>query len=664
MRRIAWPVVLLSLTVMSFTQCSEEPFKLPNSWPDGFQSPDSYVAADVATGADMGALPDGLAVNKNGPIITMVSPTEGAIVIGNTLTVQAKITDKDLVDAQKVNVTIQGQSKPTPMTFTANDEYEAKIDVSKINGKSRLWVEAADRIGNSNSLVVNFTRVPGPSVTFINPKSNARVQGKLSIHVVVADKYKITDFSVSVGSQKVQMAQKGSGTTNQEWIGEIKFADFSPPLSGKQALTAKATNEHKAVTTKDQPFFVDDQGPTIKILSHKPGAMIGGIIEISASISDDTGVVGSTAVAVVGNGLVNQVVPMKPTTVGGNTYMGKFDTRNLKQTYLWPVISVRASDKLANESHEDIQVGLDNGQPILELDPPEDFYIGKKKNAVIECSKPFDPVGPDAISDKQQVPQIIKVRARIEDQGNYVPSAPWIPIAALDKNSVKLYVLDDTTKALVVDTNGDGYCDAINPDIIPSGSAPKQGEAVAVKLTPISKKGGPDYSYTGTKSPPTPCTNWGTESTPPGPLCTTTTATTTLKYAGTQLSIYTIPPVSSGAMCMGLPFDFFANKISEKWACLAVVAKDTMGNMGITPPLRVYVNLKHTFTAPTDYTSSLGTPPHCTGTKVGGKVDSTKPCIFNNPRKGSDPTKGVYVCKAPTQNPRPQQYCHQEVVVE
>ncbi len=684
MRRIAWLVAVGILSLTGFASCSEDSPSRPPRWPDGYIPPDGYVRVDLGAPKDAGALPDGLPNDPGGPVIEVLSPKEGAWVTSTTLTVQARVTDSDAVDDQSVAVTIQG-GKATRMSATATSNvYEAKLDVSTLTGSSRLWVIAADMLGKQNSKVVNFKRDGGPVIQFVSPTKDQREKSSLTVQTVITDQYQITNFGVYIGQTKVAMTQVGTGTTKQIWKGKVEFSKFDPPLTGQNVLTARATNIHNAQATAEISFYVDDQGPTIKITSHSGGELIGGIIEIKASVTDDAGVLDSTVTAIVGNGYDTQKVAMKLVSGTASTYAGNFNTRNLEQTYLWPVISVRAADKLGNESHQDIQVGLDNGQPKLELDPPANLYLGKVQTKQWYCSKPYDPVGEDAINDLWRVPQISKVRVRIEDQGNYVPSAPWIPISEVDETTTYLYVLDDTKKALVVDTDGDGYCDSINPDVIPSGSKPQLGEAVSVQLTSITATGAADFrppllwdtpdggsaadtGGTSFTAPPACDGGWGTATSAPEELCLSTSATVVHKYTQSGApAIFTIPPVVSSAKgysCMGLPFDFLANQFNTGWACLAAVAKDDMGNMGVSPPIRVYVDYTKGFVAPSATLPggvSKSSAPHCTGTVTKqGTVDSNAPCIFNNPRAGSTASKPV--CKTNVQDPRPQMYCNNEV---
>jgi hypothetical protein len=107
---------------------------------------------------------------------------------------------------------------------------------------------------------------------------------------------------------------------------------------------------------------------------------------------------------------------------------------------------------------------------------------------------------------------------------------------------------------------------------------------------------------------------------------------------GTEPAIYTLPKVISGATggCMGLPFDFSANGISDGWACAAVEAKDKLGNRGVSPPIRLWVDKSWNANKSVPVSAATAaTAPHCTGTMdKTGKVTGT-PCKFRDPRTWS-----------------------------
>ncbi|MCB9555948.1 MAG: hypothetical protein H6707_07580 [Deltaproteobacteria bacterium] len=658
MRRDRLSVVLLGLLLWG---CGGNDPKKVTSWPDGFLPVDSNTTGSQ----DLGAAPD-LPQNAEGPTIEILSPTDGERVVEQLVKVRAKVTDADQVRDQTVTVTIEGAGRATTMSLTSTpDVYEATVDLADLRGKIRCWVTAEDLQGNANSLIRLFERDAGPTVEVLSPAADSRHRSSISLEVTVSDVAKLTNFEARIGATKLAIKKSDLSATKAFYSGQVKFDDaqFSPPLSGKQVLTISATNENNAKTVVERVFFVDDVGPTIKPVSQAAGDLIGGVITLEATIADPAGVLASSVKAVIGNNLDTRSVALKLDTTTAGTYRAQFDTRTLSQFDLWPVMSFRAADVLGNESHFDIQVGLDNGPPILSLDPPTEFYHLKIENHEPKCSLPFDPLGTDAADDQDVVPQVVAIRARIEDQGNDVPTAPWIPLALVDKTSPKLYVLDDETKALAVDTTGDGFCDSINPEVVPKGTTPQPGEAVAVNISPISPTGTADFRPNPNPFPfPTGVCKVGDAADPPEPVCEGISSLTVVTHYTVSLSepaIYSIPPILGGdkLRCLGLPFDFLANQVSDGWTCVVAWAEDTLGNSNVSQPLRLFVQ-RHMMPRGTACTKAedccrsgetcsqmtcqggacavtapTSAAPNCTGTldKTTGTVDASKPCTFRPP---------------------------------
>jgi hypothetical protein len=275
-------------------------------------------------------------------------------------------------------------------------------------------------------------------------------------------------------------------------------------------------------------------------------------------------------------------------------------------------------------------VSLDNTPPLADLDPPNDFRVYKKAMDKFVCSWPFDPLGFDAVSDGQTVAQVFDIRARIEDLGNQPLSGypDFTPIAAIDNNRVQLLVLDDTSQALVVDTNNDGVCDAVNPLLTPTTAPKSATDALLVNMVPINPAGNGDFRASPIPPPPTaPCID-GTELAGPEPICDTSNLLLAIAQHGTNLpAIYTIPPIVNDKLQnLGRQFDALGNSVSDGWICLAIAVWDKLGNGQVSRPLRVCVDKDGT-----GGECSGATPmPTCTGTQTVAKpkpiVNSAMPC--------------------------------------
>jgi len=66
------------------------------------------------------------------------------------------------------------------------------------------------------------------------------------------------------------------------------------------------------------------------------------------------------------------------------------------------------------------------------------------------------------------------------------------------------------------------------------------------------------------------------------------TMTEVLSYSANLPSIYTVGPIAAdGVQCAGRQFD--AQQSQGRWACLAAVARDTLGNKQVSRPIRICV---------------------------------------------------------------------------
>jgi len=214
-------------------------------------------------------------------------------------------------------------------------------------------------------------------------------------------------------------------------------------------------------------------------------------------------------------------------------------------------------------------------------------------------------VGPDAVDDGDLVPQLFDVRARIEDNGNMpLTGMPdFVLIGGNDPATVKLFILGNTSRPLVVDTSDppDGICDDINPELVPTSKPQTDVDAQVVDMVAIPPGGSADFS----PEPGVTCSSPTGD--PPPTLCATTeniskaqyddkgrphsdSMTVALDYsAARRSSIYTLGPVvADGLQCAGRQFDS-SNNLKNGWACLAVRAADTLGNMQVSRPIRACI---------------------------------------------------------------------------
>jgi hypothetical protein len=430
--------------------------------------------------------------------------------------------------------------------------------------------------------------------------------------------------------------------------GLIELGHFDPPLVDEQLFRVVARNQRGTRAEAATVFFVDEDGPAITETTPRDGAVIGGVVRISARVADASGVLGPSVVAFIGDDTREGFeVPLAPELDAPGVFSALFDTRKLTACrpspdtglcIVWPNLSFRAADLLGNETVVAYDLGVDNQPPTIDLDPPNmrvTKFDGGLRRWV--CSWSFDPVGPshrlgDMPDDGCGVGQAFDLRARVEDQGNRATGLKLAPIATVVPASVVAYVLDDTSRPLAVDLDGDGACDAINPELIPTTNPPRMSnEILAVRLAPLKPTGDadftPDPSLDGSSCPP------GRDPAAPPPLCLQQEMTLALGYSaasGPEPAIWAIEPTDQ-PWCVGSQLDAQANQIADGWACLAVVATDKVGNSSVSHPLRVYIDrsaatLQNRAGLCPLPPASAGPPPDCTGrydTKAGALIAGT-----------------------------------------
>jgi hypothetical protein len=530
---------------------------------------------------------------------------------------------------------------------------DTPIDVAMLaSGNYQLDVHAKTKGGVEADGSSQFLIDAGPTIRIDSPMANKPYKSSASVDVTISDDYfgPVSNVLMSVGQAPITFMGPGGGSGRQ-YTTTIDFKGFSPALEGEQVLTVRAKNKNGVESVAVRKFVSDNKGPTITNASPKDGELIGNVITISAQIEDPAAVLDSSVVAVFANGPGTEyTIALQPPAAGAMMpiYSALFDTRNLPfgENALFPTLSFRASDTLGNESLVTNVVWLDNKPPLSDIDPPDLRILAKNDIGGFRCSWPFDPVGPDTADDGDLVPQIVDIRARVEDQGNDVLSgAPnYIPVSGV--NVAELLVLDDATQPLVVNTNpvakgnlkADTTCDALNPLLVPTTKPMTSHDALVITLTSIMPTGSPDL--TNDRPPPVnngmilvgddlSCTGGGGSKIPDS-ICdysgnpakakyrlnrfdTVDTLGNPISFAQTQAhsdimtvflgyaggvssrlpSIWSLPPVGSGAanaLCGGTQLDALANFLTDGWACFAIRAQDKLGNKQVSRPLRLCID--------------------------------------------------------------------------
>ncbi|MCU1280259.1 MAG: hypothetical protein JWM53_3805, partial [bacterium] len=471
---------------------------------------------DGGTPADLGmAMIDMTGFNQAGsPVITITAPTATTEVPGDTLTVSATITSPTSTpiksDTVLITITPPGGAivtAPMSLTSTAN-VYSGHIDISSVpSGNATFSVSAADTAGLKGSAAGGFIHDHGPTIVFVQP-SAATGRGQIVLEAIVDDTlHPITMLSqVKAGIRAIGdiTLTQVAGATPFRVTATIDLNSFNPSLDGPQLITVQATNSKGTRTTATKQFTVDNAGPAITITTPAAGTFVGGVIQIQATITDLSNVDDSTVVAVFGGNLSTSVKLTRPDLVS-HVYSGFFDVRSLGKKYVFPELSVRADDTLGNHGDLGEEIIVDNTPPWMNMNAAIQMRVSKPDaSKAPECSNLFSPLGPfnptagvhgEATKEGDVVQQIVTLRARIEDHGNFASGLLKEQISTLDPTSITLYAIPDTAGAvLAVDTDGDGECDDVNPLLIPTSDVTMSGEALSLAMAPLARGAGlPDY---------------------------------------------------------------------------------------------------------------------------------------------------------------------------
>jgi hypothetical protein len=573
----------------------------------GFDGPMQGVP-DFAGDASLHPIGD-LPMDANGPIITITAPTDKQVVAGPTVVVTATVVPQM---GQKEVMTViafgppgdnnqKGSTIEMSRTATPN-EYSGLLDISQYgSGMLTIGVTATDLSMLSSSATVTVARDAGPLIIVYAPKSQTYRGSAAVLFSVVDAAYDIDLNATTATVQNVAVPLMKVQDSPATWDGTIDFHSmaFKMALSGVQALHITAKNANGTQSQLDVPFTVDETGPNIQILHPGPGEFVGGYITIEVQADDISGVsdngVSVTIPDIDQNKMAfEHTVPLTREgnqMMGSDKFSGMFDTRTLDPHFVYSLMTVTATDGLGNISSVAEEVPVDNTPPAIDLDPPN-TRVAKKVMAGLECSAEFDPVGDENADDGDVQNQLIWTKARVEDRGNIGLGIAVEHPSGTVASSVTLYVIQNGKGApLIVDTNGDGNCDDINPDLQPAKMLQNPGEALVVQMSPVMPSGTPSF-VPDNKPPAAPCTvNGDMSSMPPVPLCLVTDLSFAMSYTiGADPSIWTLPPVIADKVdCQGLQLDAL-NDLPDGPICVAVRAQDVAGNHNVSKALRLCVD--------------------------------------------------------------------------
>lgn len=381
----------------------------------------------------------------------------------------------------------------------------------------------------------------------------------------------------------------------------------------------------------------DTDPPDIAYVKPMPGQFVGGIMDLIVTITDATGVDSKTVKATIQHD-PSTTVMLVPTGMPG-TYHALFTLTAIGKTTSFLHIDVVADDVLGNHAELGEEAFIDTTPPWMTMNGAVSMHLSQLDNTTgkLQCSHTLFPLGPVALDpnfdntpeaafEGAVLKQAMGLRARIEDRGNHVPGQRVDYFSDIDETTVTLYAVGivppaTTLPALAVDTDGDGICDDVNPNLVPtSGTIVMPDEALALAMSPLTDSGTADFTPVG--SIYSACQEDGTAMAAPDVLCKRggTKMTFVIPWFGKDKPIYSLPPIHDPDACVGVPLDA-SNRVPEGPVCVLVRAADNAGNHMVSYPLHVCVDLGNhkcdTFSPDANA---------CTGVLAGGMVTSGSTC--------------------------------------
>ena len=609
-------VVLIALAFGAFGCDDELPPIAPTVVPDA-QMIDAGPR-DMDSAGDGG--PDGGSVEAcaaGGPTVDLETPTPATdpvadeVVVGPFASVGCRVARSAGADALPVDpesVVIEmlgaaGEVLASPAVTAEGDLFRAQLNVAAVpNGPVTFRCTAFDvgaepRCGRDE--VATFVD-NGPSIELSSPAADSIHRSRILL------RYRVEPSPLADGDSEAEVASHtlvvaGAAITatreGDEWVADVDLEDrarFPERLRGAYELAIEATNSRtpEAATRRyAQGFTVDTLGPTIDIVSPSSGELVGGTVVVEATISDESNVDDSSVVLRA----AGMDFPMTR-VVGTDTFRASFDASVFPTTVVELTLNVTAGDVVGNSRTASLSVKLDAVAPILSLDPPL-VREARTQGGVVLCSALFDPVGADSAGDGDVVGTTPELRVRAHDLANSSFGGAGTVVFYAGLDTVDVLVLDDTSVPFLVDQDSDGTCDAINPAVEPDPSDP--GSAVLIQMQAISARGSAFYGDPDpTMTPSAPAGAYaggvfgecspGTATSPPPPICSASSDLIRVieRADSREATIYGKPPISAD-VCVGDSWDFAGAGVSEGWACVVARGTDELGNVGISPPLRI-----------------------------------------------------------------------------
>jgi hypothetical protein len=590
--------------------------------------------ASTDGGGDSGAVIGAPVVKVTSPT-PLDAPTAGPVLVGDTVAALCRATRSAsagsvAVDPSTVTIAVLDATdhvvKELPGTPTGNaNEYTASFVVTTIdNGVIRFQCHASDTSTPAKTGADEISTYVdhGPEVTVSTPAPDSAypLTGAVPFAFKVTPaplapgdpSADVTSVTLSVNGVMIPVTRDPSDPRGYKLA--VDFNDtslFPQPPAGFVPVEIRAKDSRTpspGERVNSYRFALDGAGPVITLTKPKNQDIIGGKVTMEFTVVDPLAGVDAKTVSVELNQVAKFFAPTDTNwTANKSNYTYTFDSANIAGSKVQVTVNITASDLAGNKSAgESVVLYLDNFPPIVDLDPANVRQLRKMGND-FQCSESFDPLGSRAANDGDLVAPFTVFRALVWEQTNSIAGQSVLYFAGADPSSVYLYLQPDSSTPLLIDTDHDGVCDAL--DTSPGGTPLPN-----LRLNPVPPTGTAFFdpnADTAAAPPITPNTPnacaLGNDQMRPARLCVQNASDLTEVIRHNSATVEPVVYAIGGLMgleCTGTGWELSSQLAGatqkEGWFCLAAVAKDKVGNSAISPPLRVC------------YDDGVGTSPSCT----------------------------------------------------
>jgi hypothetical protein len=561
---------------------------------------------------DAGPIMDPLA-----PVVELIAPAASTdpnadgVIVEDTVTVRCRVTQSAVVgsspvDTSSIKIAREGVDDKGVaalvegvVTDVGSDEFEATFVLYEVSNGPVVFVclasdMAATARQGRDELSVLVDR--GPTVTIERPTDGQIVKLGLTRIEFMVEAAPLTDDDDEAGVEQVSLEVLGNpmvATPDPEVAGRysatVDFADttiFSIPPTTADIAVIATNGRTPAAATRDErvSISIDSAPPTIDIVSPADGDVYGGQLVIELTVTDLGGVDATRVSANINSGLAT--IDPDDWVVVGNKYTASLETGGSAFNGLVQLtINIEAYDVSGNMALESVAVFLDNVAPLVSLDPPlvreyKDTTTGGMTTR--NCSELFDPLG-DALGDLSMSEESSLYRALVMDRTNSAPGVVTTVVSGTDQESVGIYAQGNNDVPLLFDRDEDGVCDEIAVEQDSEDDVP-----VLLSLNALPEAGAATYLKTPATPLPDGCLPVIADNAP-GPLCTTTDMTRIMpsRISSAPPGVYAFLPTMLA--CAGNAWGNILSQAikGEGWGCLAARAVDNVGNVGVSPAIRV-----------------------------------------------------------------------------